>query len=93
MNSFEYANPTTTKEAAGMLAGQWGEVEVNQHGEGGDNKHRQDCLQERSGEEQRVHCRDGGIDNVGFKSADAAHEGGPLGDVIRFPAGLDVAQQ
>ena len=28
MNSFEYANPTTTKEAAGMLAGQRGEVEI-----------------------------------------------------------------
>ncbi len=28
MNSFEYANPTTTKEAAGMLAAQWGEVEI-----------------------------------------------------------------
>ena len=28
MNSFEYANPTTTKEAAGMLARQWGEVEI-----------------------------------------------------------------
>jgi xanthine dehydrogenase YagS FAD-binding subunit len=28
MNSFEYANPRTTKEAAGMLAGQWGEAEI-----------------------------------------------------------------
>ncbi len=28
MNSFEYANPTTTKEAAGMLAAQWGEAEI-----------------------------------------------------------------
>ncbi len=28
MNSFEYANPTTTKEAAGLLAAQWGETEI-----------------------------------------------------------------
>jgi xanthine dehydrogenase YagS FAD-binding subunit len=28
MNSFEYANPTTVKEATGMLAAQWGEAEI-----------------------------------------------------------------
>jgi xanthine dehydrogenase YagS FAD-binding subunit len=28
MNSFEYANPTTTKEAIGLLAAQWGESEI-----------------------------------------------------------------
>ncbi|MBI1750694.1 MAG: xanthine dehydrogenase family protein subunit M [Acidobacteria bacterium] len=28
MNVFEYANPTTTKEAAGLLAAQWGEAEI-----------------------------------------------------------------
>jgi xanthine dehydrogenase YagS FAD-binding subunit len=28
MNSFEYANPTTTKEAVGLLAAQWGEAEI-----------------------------------------------------------------
>jgi len=28
MNSFEYANPTTIKEATGLLAAQWGEAEI-----------------------------------------------------------------
>ncbi|MBI1738650.1 MAG: FAD binding domain-containing protein, partial [Acidobacteria bacterium] len=28
MNSFEYANPTTIKEAVGLLAAQWGDAEI-----------------------------------------------------------------